>query len=218
MIMRKRSGTRGFTLVEMIVTTVILAAIMSIAAMEFQSVIYQRMFLESHLTAEQQARVAMAKVSGAARQMSVDITDYQNPPPPVVQPTATPGPVLEFTQVSSLQPGELPTPGGVPQPCYDNITIQVVKTSQTVGNLEETVSPVSGPCVPAPPQAPIVLARNIAAFEVTPVAGGPSNGYGEGFQIDLTVYDQEDNTIDQRMGASYHLATVITPLIFGKAQ
>jgi prepilin-type N-terminal cleavage/methylation domain-containing protein len=215
--MTRSRSARAFTIFEMIIAMFIMAIVMSVAALEFQSVIYQHMFLESHLTAEQQARVAIAKVSGAARQTSVDISDFPTPPPPVIQPASTPGPILEFYQVASLQPGEMPTPGGIPKPCYNTVTIALNKQiGETVGTIEETIAPVSGPCVPAPPVAPLVLARNVADFQVS-YASGVANS-GAGYRIDVLIYDQEDNTIDQRMGASYHLSSVFTPLVFGKAE
>ena len=220
MFTQNRRRTRAFTLVEMIITTSIVAIVMAIAAWMFQSVIYQHMFLESHLTAEEQARIALAKVTGAARQMSVDITDVSGdntPAPPVIQPTATPGTVLEYTQVNSLQPGELPTPGGVPRPCYNFVEIQLDKPNgQLTGTLDEVISPVSSPCSQNPPPLPIVLAHNVEDFQVKQV---PSNGATvNAYQIDITIWDQEDNAnIDQRMGAAYHLSTVITPVVFGRA-
>jgi prepilin-type N-terminal cleavage/methylation domain-containing protein len=215
---RESRSARAFTLVEMMVAMAVMTIIMTVAAFEFKSVIYQHMFLESHLSSEQQARLAIAKVSGVARQMSVDITDYPTPPAAVIQPLATPGPVLEFYQVAGLTPQALPSPNGYPVPCYNDVTISAdIPTGATTGTLQETVEPVAAPCVYDYPQAPIVLSRNVQYFNVKQTDPGEA-GFPTGYEVTVSIFDADDQAIDQRMGASYTLGQVITPIVYGIAK
>lgn len=226
-----RSGLRarrGFTLVEMLVAMLLLGIVMSIAAYEIQTVVYQRMYMQSHMTAEQTARVAMSRVADDSRQMSVDITDFAQPQGPVLQPAvgSTAGPILQYYETAGLVaqgsgPNPLPSPNGVPVPCYNEVTIQLVTPTPPPtlrgGELQETIVPVGSTCNMSYPSAPIVLARNVSSFNVNPVASG-SSGVPNGYQVDIAAYPSDDEAnIDTRMGATYQISQMITPVVFEEA-
>jgi prepilin-type N-terminal cleavage/methylation domain-containing protein len=222
------TARRGFTLVEMLVAMLLLGIVMSIAAYEIQTVVYQRMYMQSHMTAEQTARVAMSRVADDSRQMSVDITDFAQPQGPVLQPAtmSTAGPILQYYETAGLVaqgsgPNPLPSPNGVPVPCYNEVTIQLVIPTPPPtlrgGELQETIVPVGSPCDMTYPSAPIVLARNVSSFTVTAIPSG-STGVPNGYQIDISAYPSDDEAnIDTRMGATYRISQMITPVVFQEA-
>ena len=207
-----RQNRRGFSLVEMVVSMAVLAIVMSLAAMEFKDVIYAHLFDTSHLSVEQQARVAMQKVDEITRQASViDPGLTSSPGPAVLQPASTPGPRLQFTQVSTLQ--NLETAGGVPVLCYNLVTIALGPVNTVQANqLLEDIQPVpnSAPCGDET-QTPLLLARNVRNFTVSNAADF------QGYQVDITIFNSDDAQIDQRAGAVYHIGSIISPLQFGKA-
>jgi len=222
-MLKHHRSQRGFSLVEMIVAMAVLGIVMSFAALEFKYVVYAHLFDESHLSVEQQARVTMAKIDVLSHQASViDLgTDVINSPPPaIIHPDATPGSTLEFTQVASLDPAALPTPNGYPQPCYNKVQIYLddQNASGGPGRLLERVDPYAAPC-PGYNYAdmPRLIARNVQNFTVQQVKNSV-DAYGQGYRVDLTIFNYDDNKIDQRAAATYHLSSVITPLVFGKTQ
>lgn len=233
MTMRSGYRSRGFTLVEMLIAMAIMGIVMSFAALEFKDVVFGYLSGESHLSAEQQARVAMAKVDDLSRQASV--VDGAAPTPPVLQPVRTPGPVLQFTKAEDLGPKSMPTPGNMPKPCYDYVTIELEQPagivnpdpSQQPHTLVEQTTPydptrldcVAPNSTPAPPR---IIARNVASFVVQPIECPPTKSncqsYSQGYQIDISIFDYDDNAADHHAGALYHFSSVIDPLTFGKAQ
>jgi len=207
---------------EMLVAMAVMAIVMSLAALGFKYVIFAHLFAESHLSSEEQARVAMAKVTGIARQASiVDMgTSFATPPPPPFsEPAATPGTRLVFTQAAAL-PIDMPTPGGRPQPCYNKVQVYFSEQNGAqTGQLLEQIDPdVAGsPCANFDySNMPRLVARNIQAFSVAPIAGADS--YGNGYRVDISTMVATDNANDLRAGALYHLSSVISPLVFGAAQ
>ena len=219
--MSSRQRVRGFTLVEMVVAMAVMGIVMTLAALEFKYVVEQHLFAESHLTAEQQARVAMAKVTGASRQASVvDSTPVPGitSQPAFLEPASTPGPRLVFTQAAPLSP-DMPTQNGVPVPCYDKVQLYVLQPSLAEpGDLWEQADPYdpSKPCQTDYSHMPLLVARNVQAFQVQPIAG--ADQFSTGYRIDITIFDAEDHRIDSRAGALYRLSSVVTPLVFGQAQ
>ena len=221
MIVRRRRQA-GFTLVEMMVAMAAMGIIMTFAAFEFSSVINAHLFAVSHLSAEQQARIAMQKVAGISRAASVVDTGSDDPmstpPPAVSEPSSTTGPRFVFTQVASLDPNDMTIQNGVPVPCYNNVQIYLQNTVGAVGGtVWEQADPHDQPCKGFDySRMPLLIARNVADFEVTPVKN--TNAYENGYRVDITIYGYDDRSIDSRAGASYHLESVITPIVFGAAQ
>lgn len=220
--MRTRMPPRGFTLVEMLVAMTVMAIVMSLAALAFKYVIFAHLFAESHLSSEEQARVAMAKVTGIARQASI-VDDgsalVTPPPPPFSEPAATPGSRLAFTQAAAL-PTDMPTPGGRPVPCYNKVQIYFSEQNGAqTGELLEQIDPdvAASPCPNFDySNMPRIVARNVQAFSVEPLAG--AGAFATGYRIDISTMVATDNANDQRAGALYHLSSVISPLVFGAAQ
>jgi prepilin-type N-terminal cleavage/methylation domain-containing protein len=222
---RGRTGARAFTLVEMVVAMAVMGIIMTLAALEFKYIVFSHLSAESHLTAEQQARVAMAKITGAAHQASV-VDSSPNPlataTPAIIEPVTTPGPRLVYTQAASLDPSAMPIQNGVPVPCYNQVQLYLDKApGDTVGTLKELATPIGpslGSCAGFDySHMPLLLARNVQDFQVSPIANNV-DPYAAGYRIDLTIYDEEGHQIDQRAGALYTLSTVISPIVYGAAK
>jgi len=232
---RPNSRRRAFTLVEMLVAMAVMGIVMSFAALEFKDVVFTYINVDSHLSAEQQARVALAKVSDLSRQASVvnNLNPEMSPTPAVTEPVSTRGPVLRFTKAQDLSAVSIPTPSGVPNPCYDTVTIFVVPDSAVPNsdpifkphNLVEQVAPFDTTrheCISGTPTQFRLIARNVEDFTVQPVescdAGSPKcTSYGQGYRLDISIFGYDDHNEDQRAGALYHLSSVITPLTFGKS-
>ena len=218
--MKKRR--RAFTLVEMLVAMAVMGIVMSFAALEFKDVVYTYISVGSHLSSEQQARLAMAKVSDALRQASVvdspDPNSTGQPVQAVLEPTNTPGPRLVFTAAAEVD-ANMPLDGsGRPTPCYNKVQIYWEPSSESPpGNLFEQIDPVN-PADPCPfnyAGMPRLVARNVQAFIVQP---GRGDGFAQGYRVDVSIFDYDDNKLNSNAGALYHLSSVITPLVFGAAR
>lgn len=217
---RRNRTYRGHTLVEMLVAMAVLGIVMSLAAFEFQSVIAQHNFVQSHLDAEQQARIAMSKLSVAVRQASVDVTDFPSPGGPVTMPTAgtSTASEIQYYAVAGLSPQALPTDGnGAPIPCYDQVTItyQTPAPMASEGTLLKTVAPVGLPCVATAP-SPEIIATNVDYFNVTERSAG--SGYKNSYNITLSIKAEIINLSRSAspLPTQYTLSTTLSPLAFGK--
>jgi len=232
--MMRNSGSRAFTLVEMLVAMACMGIIMSLAALEFKDVVYGYLYTESHITSEQQARLALAKVDELSRQASV--VDSQSPGPAplpaILEPSSTPGPRLVYTQVADLNTKTMPLCNGAPCPCYDKVQIYIAPPSSVPGgdpalqphNLVEQIDPqdpLRGQCVPTQPapESFRLLARNVEDFEVQPVSCQDQGdcSYLQGYRVDITTFNYDENALDNHAGAAYHISSVITPIVYGKA-
>lgn len=226
MTMRKNVHRRAFTLVEMCVAMAVMGIVMSFAALEFKAVVFTYLNADSHLSSEQQARVAIAKLSDLTHQASVVNNPDPNvsPQPAIILPAGnTPGPTLQFTMAQSLDPSSLPTPGGVPKPCYDLVTVSINPIS-AANDLVEQVEPWDSTrteCTQGFTFGSHLIARNVEAFTVARAEcdlGGNNCTYGQGYRIDISTFDYDDNAADSHAGALYHLSSVITPLTFGESK
>jgi prepilin-type N-terminal cleavage/methylation domain-containing protein len=226
MRIRRNRTRRGFTLIEMLFTMLVMGIVMSLAAYEFTRVVQEHTLFESHLTAEQQARLGMAKITAAVRLASVDITDNPNPDlppsPPVVQPEATSTPLIEFTEVSTLGPDMTTGIDGQPNPCYVDVTIQyqtpapVTTPGQIpLGSVTETSTPVSEPC---PTMPPTFVIPNVASFAVTPVnpPGVTQTGFSTSFDVTLEIESQVQSQNPNTPSVdTFTVTSRLTPLIYG---
>lgn len=221
----KKNG-RGFTLVEMLVAMAVMGIVMSFAALEFKDVVFTYISIGSHLSSEQQARLAMAKVSDALRQASVvdnpDPNSTAKPGQAVTEPSTTPGPRLVFTAAAEVDTNMPLDENGRPTPCYNVVQIYWEPSSESPpGNLFEQIdpNPPGGPC----PKfnyggMPRLLARNVQAFVVQHGSGdGSPQGYLQGYRVDISIFDYDDNKVNSNAGALYHLSSVIAPLVYGAA-
>jgi prepilin-type N-terminal cleavage/methylation domain-containing protein len=210
------AGQRGNTLAELLIAMVVLAIVMSLAAWEVQSIVGQHNFAQSHLDAEEQARIAMSRMTEAIKQSSVDISDFNPPAGPVISPTATPTSAIQYYQVAGLTPDALPTSAsGAPVPCYNVVTLQYQPPAPftTEGSVEEYVAPAASPCprFTYPPAA--VVAENVNSFNVVPVQGAGVPTY----QLNLTITAQLQTALGTEPG-QYSLSETIVPLVSGKSQ
>jgi len=225
----RNSDRRAFTLFEMLIAMAVMGLVMSFAALEFKAVVFTYLDADSHLSAEQQARVAIAKVNDLSRQASV--VNDANPNPAVIEPASTAGPRLQFTKVDSLDPTTMPFLNGAPVPCYDVVTILLSPVSTSGDpiaqphNLVAETAPFDStrPECPKPTDAGMrLIARNVQDFTVQPVETcqdtNKCSSYLEGYRIDISTFDYDDHAADQHAGALYHLSSVITPLTFGKSE
>jgi prepilin-type N-terminal cleavage/methylation domain-containing protein len=210
---------RGNTLIEMIFAMVILAILMSLAALEVRNIVQERTFVESHLDAEEQARLGMARVGDAVRQASVDMADFgPNPPPPIVAPAATATAEIVYYQVASLSPKSLKvSSSGKPEPCYNKITIAYQTPEPATppipeGTITEEIQPVAIQCDMVYPKAPTVLARNVEDFTVIPPVG-----HNTGYLINLTIKAQLATDVRQ-VPTEYTLSDTFVPLAQGIMQ
>ena len=230
MTTRHNSRRRAFTLVEMLVAMAVMGIVMSFAALEFKAVVFTYLDADSHLSAEQQARVAIAKVNDLAHQASVvdDVDPEASPTPAIIQPASTAGPTLQFTMAQSLDPSSIPTPNGVPRACYDVVTVSLAPNSVAPNpiaaphNLVEQIEPKEpsrSECTKGVTYGMRLIARNVEDFTVQKAGCTQEqehcNPYGQGYRIDLSIFDYDDNKADAHAGALYHYSSVITPLTFG---
>lgn len=234
MTAQRNSRRRAFTLYEMCVAMAIMGIVMSFAALEFKAVVFSYLDADSHLSAEQQARVALAKVDDLSRQASV-VNDVSatapSPEPAILEPASTPGPTLRFTKVDSLDLNTMPFCNGAPCPCYDVVTIALSQVSISGDpiaqphNLVAETEPylLNPPSCSKPADAGMrLIARNVEDFTVQPAEPcvNPNNctGYLQGYRIDISTFDYDDHAADQHSGALYHLSSIITPLTFGRSE
>jgi prepilin-type N-terminal cleavage/methylation domain-containing protein len=228
----RRKRQRGLTLVELLVAMIVLGFVMSLAAFEFQRVVALNSFTESHLSAEQQARIGISEIDEAMRQASVDIADNpypKSPPPIVVQPASTPGSILEFTRVSTLDIASVPTFNGTPQLCYWDVTIAfqtpapvAVGTPNPYGSVLETTQPVSPACPVGSPPQPQVIAQNVPVvgqngepgFVVSPVTALGASSYGTAYDVNLEITYQLP-TDERQTPTTFTASTRLAPLEYG---
>jgi prepilin-type N-terminal cleavage/methylation domain-containing protein len=178
--MRMRRTTtmtsRGFTVPELLIAMTIMGIVLALAVVEFAMVFNHNALTTENVTAEQNARIAMARVTNELRQAMPDFTDFSNGKP-VVQPTAPPpstapgqSTVVEFYRVDPGPQG-LSTSGampvdsfGNPIPCYDDETLTYDPVAKTI---TRTISVVTNSNCPNANTTTDVLARNILNFWVT---------------------------------------------------
>lgn len=218
----------------MLVAMAVMGVVMSFAALEFRAVVFNYLGIDSHLSAEQQARVAIAKVDDISRQASVvdSVDPAALPSPAIVQPASTAGPTLQFTKTQCLDLSCIPTQNGVPKPCYDTVTIFVVPDSSVSNSdpifqphnlIEQTapIDPTRSDCTGGDKAASRLIARNVENFTVQKAECGNGGGnctYGQGYRIDISIFDYDDHSANSHEGTLYHLSSVITPLTFGESK
>jgi len=190
MMMKEQKRTRAFTTVELLISMVIMGIVLALAIVEFAMVFNHNNLTNANLTAEQNARIAMAKVSNEFRQAMPNETDYNQNYPMVVSPTGPPVGVTA-APVAQVQywkvhdgPGGLASPVptnnfGEPVPCYDLVTLTydaVLKTITRTAVLNTNTN------CPTASTVTDTLAYNVTGFTVTPMDQKDTL-----FQLDLTT-------------------------------
>ncbi len=179
--MRPRKRPRGFTIVEMLISMTIMGLVLALAVVEFAMVFNHNSLTSANITAEANARIAMAKVTNEMRQAMPDVTDFTTPPyPMVVTPTAPPASTapgtaqtIQYYRVDNGSAGLTASPipvdaNGNPVPCYDLITLTYDPVGQTI---TRTIQLVTNTNCTAPSTTNDVLARNVVGFTVSAESG-----------------------------------------------
>ncbi len=174
-MMRKQTTKRAFTVVELMISMTIMGLVLALAVVEFAMVFHHNTFMQANMTADQTARIAMAKVSNEVRQGMPDETDFTPPasPPPIVTnplPGASPSQAITFYRVHNgtgglTDPVAIPTDVfGNPAPCYDTVNVTYDPVAQTI---TRTITLVTNTHCPTASTETDVLARNVTSFNVT---------------------------------------------------
>jgi prepilin-type N-terminal cleavage/methylation domain-containing protein len=172
--MTAREKTRGFTIPELLISMSIMGIVLALAIVEFAMVFNHNNLMTANMSADQNARIAMAKVTNELRQAMPDVSDTSPPYTMVIQPTQPPpstaptaASVVEFYRVHNGA-GGLVTPiptdlTGNPKPCYDDVTLTYDSAARTI---TRTITPavVSAVCNGATSTA--IIARNVTNFGV----------------------------------------------------
>lgn len=172
-----RRKLRGFTIVELLISMTIMGIVLALAVVEFAMVFNHNSLMTANLTADQNARIAMAKVTNELRQAMPDLTDSTSgtvmvtptQPPPSTAPTAVT--FVQFYRVHNGTGGlvnPIPTDAnGNPTPCYDLVTLNYDPALQTI---TRTVSLVVNSICTIASSNTNVLARNVTAFGASAVS------------------------------------------------
>ncbi|MBC5806846.1 MAG: hypothetical protein DLM53_09895 [Candidatus Eremiobacter antarcticus] len=188
--MMRAKNQNGISVIELLISMVVMGFIMSLAVVEFAMVFKHNDLTNANLTAEQNARIAMAKVSNEFRQAMPNETDFTGPDYPMVivpaAPSVPPGPTvttIEFWRVHkgkggmAAAPKPIPTNAkGAPVPCYDDVTLAYDAAADTITRKVDSTGCALGVVKTD------ILARNVTAFGVTPLSAQNIL-----FQIDLST-------------------------------
>ncbi len=161
---RTSRPNRGVTLVEGLITTVIIGLVLTLTAAMFTQIVRHNEKTMTDMSAESQARIAITKVSNDLRQAMLP---YGTSGLPISSPaypstgTATPQPSVTFTEADNLNAANFTNPP------FDTVTISWDSTHHTI---TRTVN--GGPAQ--------VLEHDVTAFAVLPL------NYDE-YQISVTV-------------------------------
>lgn len=173
--MRSRMSTRGFTIPELLISFTIMGIVLALAIVEFAMVFNHNSLMQANLSADQNARLTMARVTNEMRQAMPNITDYANNYPVIIQP-ATPAPsaapvssqTVEFWRVHN-GPGGLTTPiptdnNGNPTPCYDDVKLAFDPVAKTI---TRTVTLKTNAICTTASTTTDVIAHNVSSFSVS---------------------------------------------------
>lgn len=216
---------RGMTLIEILVGMVMLAVLATAIALMFEETVKHFAFTTSNLSSEQQARIALTKVTNAMRQASLVVNatpdSNGNTPVPIAVPFVNSSPSNEvvFYQVASLAPSDLPTDSsGQPVPCYNKVTISWASPSPAPSPphwgapIIETIEPYEpGGCIASHPSI-FTIANDVTSFTVTKNGGSFSNAMNFSYQVDVQVTTQV--RVDQSPSV-YQMTASVHPVMAG---
>ena len=165
---------RGFTVTELLISMTIMGIVLGLAIVEFAMVFNHNNLMGANLAADQNARIAMARVTNELRQAMPDLTDSSTgtivvtptAPPPSTAPTAVT--TVSFYRVHNGTGGFVtPVPtdiNGAPVPCYDLVTLTYDPVAHTN---TKTVTLQNNANCPTNSTTTSVLARNVVGFGVS---------------------------------------------------
>lgn len=155
---------RGLSVIEVLIASTILGLLLTMVMVEFSLAFSHNALTSEKLTNEQQARHAMALLTNSLSLAATDNTDacLTCAPLPAIQDVSATS--VTFYRVHNMNPKAMKTdPYGSPQPDY---WVHIVSWDFPTKTLNEYQMPYKDFGKPSP--APIVLARNIQRFEMTP--------------------------------------------------
>jgi len=198
-MMNRMSSARGFTIVDTMISVAIIGLILLLIGYEFDAIIGHSIHTRSNRDMETSARIAIGKVTNRLRTASPWVIG--TPPPAVPErviinpvpntPIGTTGTTLQFYRVhpgSLANPAAIPTPGNVPYPPYDIVTIERSNcptppcSDPSPNYLVETATDAQ---TGSASETPLVLANDVTAFLVT--ATGDSKGQSAKIDVSLTI-------------------------------
>jgi hypothetical protein len=182
----------------MMISMSIMGLVLALAIVEFVMVFNHNSLMTADLTADQNGRIVMSRVTNELREGMPDVTDYTTPatPPPIVSaptPAASAAPVqtISFWRVHSGSGGlddpvAIPTDAnGNPTPCYDQVSLVYDPAAHTI---TRTVTLKTNANCPTPQTTTNIVASNVSAFNAT----APSANL---IDIDLQTTDTKGGSI-----------------------
>ncbi len=197
----RRSGRRGFTLIEMVTSVFILGLIVLLIGYEFDHTIWHLLHTQSNVDAESNARTALVQVVNGLRAATPDTGggSDNNVHEVVLQPTS--GVASSILEYRRAQAGSLAIPlaiatnsaTGAPQPPFYDVTIQCMSpypagftatpcSAAAPQDLVETVADDTNPTVILGQKA---IAHDVSGFSV--LNTGASGADQALLQISITV-------------------------------
>lgn len=185
----RTNASRAFTVVELLISMSILGIVLGLAIVEFAMVFNHNNLMSANLSADQNARIAMARVTNELRQGMPDLTDFPTSTTIVTSPTSGSASTVTFYRVHN-GPGGLVTPmptdvHGGPVPCYDLVTLSYDNVAHTI---TKTVTLQTNTNCATASTTTSVLARNVMGFAVTVAS---TNGML--FDVDLQTVASQGN-------------------------
>jgi prepilin-type N-terminal cleavage/methylation domain-containing protein len=174
--MSTRTKTRGFTVIELMISMAIMGLVLALAIVEFVMVFNHNSLMTADLSADQNGRIVMAKVANELREGMPDVTDFTTPatPPPIVSnptpPAGAPSQTISFWRVHSGTGGlddpiAIPTDAfGNPTPCYDQVSLVYDPAAHTI---TRTVTLKTNAKCPTPSTTTNIIASNVSSFGAT---------------------------------------------------
>lgn len=180
---------RGFTTVELLISMSIMGIVLGLAIVEFAMVFNHNSLMQANLSADQNARIVMAKVTNELRQGMPDLTDSPTSTTIVTSPLSGSASTVSFYRVHN-GPGGLYTPvptdvNNNPVPCYDLVTLAYDNVAHTI--TKTVVLQTNSNCSTASTTTS-VLARNVMGFTVTVASAN-----GMLFDVDLQTVASKGN-------------------------
>jgi len=190
---------RGFTLVEALTATAIIGLILVLIGYEFDHSLEDLLHTRSNRDLESGARLTMSEVTNRLRSASPYFYINTTGPAPtpdanqvIINPVPVPTPGATATALTfyRVRPGQLadpaaiPSPGQVPNPPFDIVTIERGTNPCNPGCGDPSPNYLIETSVDAVTKAPVrtvVLGKDVTGFEVT------TTGTQDAAQVDISL-------------------------------
>jgi prepilin-type N-terminal cleavage/methylation domain-containing protein len=192
----KRTG-RGFTIIEMGISMLIIGVVLTFATVEFKQVVMHFTKTDTSVFADREARFAMARVCDELRQAS-QASNLTNPPAPVTEPLTGAG---SLTDVKFYKVHPPITSADYTALTYDTVEIQLDSTKHQI---TETWN--------GDPTTKTVLGGDVQALSFTALSAGE-------YTVDITVqastynvqYTSKPISLESSVFISYYRTNTTTP-------